>query len=165
MTAGPVSRQRWAVLEPLLDAALELEPTERAAFLDNACGTDRALLTEMRALLEACDLGDTILARPASVEYAPLLSESPSPLPPVLGDRYRVVREIAQGGMSTVYLAEDPKHGRLVAVKVLQGDVARLVGQDRFMREIEIAAGLSHPHILPLHDSGEVPPVEAGQSA
>src|SRR5687768_3030605 len=79
MTAGPVSRQRWAVLEPLLDAALELEPTERAAFLDNACGTDRALLTEMRALLAACDLGDTILARPASVEYAPLLSESPSP--------------------------------------------------------------------------------------
>ncbi|MDF2775904.1 MAG: protein kinase, partial [Geminicoccaceae bacterium] len=165
MTAGPVSRQRWAVLEPLLDAALELEPTERAAFLDHACGADRALHTEVRALLAACELGDTILARPAVVEYAPLLSESPFPLPPVLGDRYRVVREIAQGGMSTVYLAEDPKHGRLVAVKVLQGDVARVVGEDRFMREIEIAAGLSHPHILPLHDSGEVPTDEAGQSA
>ena len=165
MTAGPVSRRRWAVLEPLLDAALELEPTERAAFLDHACGADRALHTEVRALLAACELGDTILARPAVVEYAPLLSESPFPLPPVLGDRYRVVREIAQGGMSTVYLAEDPKHGRLVAVKVLQGDVARLVGQDRFMREIEIAAGLSHPHILPLHDSGEVSTDEAGQPA
>ena len=58
--------------------------------------------------------------------------------------------------MATVYLADDPKHGRQVAVKVLHGEVARRIGRKRFMREIEIAAGLSHPHILPLHDSGEV---------
>ncbi|HEX6050288.1 MAG TPA: serine/threonine-protein kinase [Gemmatimonadaceae bacterium] len=163
MTVGPVSRQRWAVLEPLLDAALELEPTERQAFLDGACAGDRALRAEIRALLAACELGDTILARPAVVEYAPLLTDPAFPLPTLLGNRYRIVREIAQGGMSTVYLAEDPKHGRLVAVKVLQGDVAHLVGQGRFMREIEIAAGLSHPHILPLHDSGEVPPSDDGE--
>src|SRR5581483_3288036 len=74
-----------------------------------------------------------------------------------LGGRYHVVREIGRGGMATVYLANDPKHGRQVAVKVLHRDVARLIGRERFLREIEIAASLSHPHILPLHDSGEVP--------
>jgi serine/threonine-protein kinase len=58
--------------------------------------------------------------------------------------------------MATVYLADDPKHGRQVALKALHAEVAQLIGRERFAREIEIAAGLSHPHILPLHDSGEV---------
>ena len=75
----------------------------------------------------------------------------------MLGGRYRIVREIGRGGMATVYLADDPKHGRQVAVKTLHADVARMIGRERFAREIEIAAGLSHPHILPLHDSGEEP--------
>jgi serine/threonine-protein kinase len=64
--------------------------------------------------------------------------------------------------MATVYLADDPKHGRQVAVKMLHADVARMIGPERFAREIEIAAGLSHPHILPLHDSGEEPPAQSG---
>jgi eukaryotic-like serine/threonine-protein kinase len=57
--------------------------------------------------------------------------------------------------MATVYLADDPKHRRQVAVKTMQGSVARIMGREQFAREIEIAAGLTHPHILPLHDSGE----------
>src|SRR5947209_10163269 len=57
--------------------------------------------------------------------------------------------------MATVYLAEDLKHHRKVAIKVLKPDLAAALGPERFLREIEIAAGLSHPHILPLHDSGE----------
>src|SRR4029453_8808236 len=72
-----------------------------------------------------------------------------------LTDRYRIVREIGRGGMATVYLADDPKHRRQVAVKTLHAGVARIIGRQQFAREIEIAAGLSHPHILPLHDSGE----------
>ncbi len=72
-----------------------------------------------------------------------------------LSDRYRIERPLGTGGMATVYLAEDRKHGRKVAVKVLGPDVAATVGMDRFEREIELAAGLSHPHILPIHDSGE----------
>ena len=72
-----------------------------------------------------------------------------------LGDRYRLERELGRGGMAVVYLAEDVRHHRLVAVKVLRSDLARSIGADRFLREIEIAAGLSHPNILPLHDSGE----------
>ena len=153
---GSLSREHWSVLEPLLDAALELEPEEREAFLENACRHDRALLTEIRALLTACDLGDGILVRPAAVAYAPLLNESLSKPPTLLGGRYRLGREVGRGGMATVYLADDPKHGRQVAVKVLHAEVARLIGRERFLREIEIAARLSHPHVLPLHDSGEV---------
>jgi len=72
-----------------------------------------------------------------------------------LADRYAVEREIGRGGMATVFLAEDLKHHRKVAIKVLHTELAAAVGTDRFLREIEIVAGLNHPHILPLHDSGE----------
>jgi len=72
-----------------------------------------------------------------------------------LADRYRVESEIGAGGMATVFLAYDPKHSRQVAIKVLKSDLAAAIGPERFLREIEIAAGLNHPHILPLHDSGE----------
>ena len=72
-----------------------------------------------------------------------------------LGDRYRIERELGQGGMATVYLAEDVRHRRKVAVKVLRPELAASMGPDRFLREIEIAAQLQHPHILPLLDSGD----------
>ncbi|MCZ6856804.1 MAG: protein kinase [Gemmatimonadetes bacterium] len=72
-----------------------------------------------------------------------------------LADRYAIEREIGSGGMATVYLAEDLKHHRKVAVKVLRPELAATLGPERFLREIEVAARLQHPHILPLHDSGE----------
>jgi eukaryotic-like serine/threonine-protein kinase len=72
-----------------------------------------------------------------------------------LGTRYMIERELGRGGMATVYLADDRKHGRPVAVKVLRPDLASSIGPDRFLREIQKAARLTHPHILPLHDSGE----------
>jgi serine/threonine-protein kinase len=74
----------------------------------------------------------------------------------VLADRYRVERIIGEGGMATVYLADDLKHKRKVALKVMRPELAATLGADRFLREVEIAANLSHPHILPMHDSGEV---------
>ena len=72
-----------------------------------------------------------------------------------LADRYTIEREIGSGGMATVYLAEDLKHHRQVAIKVLRPDLAATLGPERFHREIEIAAQLQHPNILPLLDSGE----------
>src|SRR3989442_7457266 len=72
-----------------------------------------------------------------------------------LADRYAVDRELGHGGTATVYLAQDLKHGRSVAIKVLRPELAAALGAERFLREIQIAARLSHPHILPLHDSGE----------
>jgi eukaryotic-like serine/threonine-protein kinase len=72
-----------------------------------------------------------------------------------LGDRYSLERELGRGGMATVYLADDLKLHRRVALKVLRPELSASLGNERFLREIEIAARLSHPHILPLHDSGE----------
>jgi eukaryotic-like serine/threonine-protein kinase len=72
-----------------------------------------------------------------------------------LADRYTVLRELGHGGMATVYLADDRRHGRQVAIKVLRPELGALLGPDRFTREIRIAAALNHPHILPLYDSGE----------
>ncbi len=71
-----------------------------------------------------------------------------------LADRYRIERELGQGGMATVYLAEDLKHDRRVAVKVLRPELAVVIGAERFLAEIKLTANLQHPHILPLHDSG-----------
>jgi serine/threonine protein kinase/Flp pilus assembly protein TadD len=72
-----------------------------------------------------------------------------------LESRYSIERELGRGGMATVYLAEDFRHGRSVAVKVLHPELASALGSDRFLREIRLAARLNHPHILPLFDSGD----------
>ena len=72
-----------------------------------------------------------------------------------LSGRYTIERELGAGGMATVYLARDLRHERHVALKVLRPELAAALGPDRFLREIRIAANLTHPHILPLHDSGE----------
>ncbi len=72
-----------------------------------------------------------------------------------LADRYRIERPLGQGGMATVYLAEDIKHDRKVAIKVLKPELAAVLGAERFVQEIKTTAALSHPHILPLFDSGE----------
>ncbi len=72
-----------------------------------------------------------------------------------LADRYTIERELGSGGMATVYLAEDLKHKRKVAVKVLRPELAAVLGAERFVQEITTTANLQHPHILPLFDSGE----------
>src|SRR5437868_6427467 len=72
-----------------------------------------------------------------------------------LADSYSVDRELGRGGMATVYLAQDVKHDRVVALKVLHPELAASLGPDRFLREIKLAARLQHPHILTVLDSGD----------
>ena len=72
-----------------------------------------------------------------------------------LEGRYRVERQLGEGGMATVYLADDLEHERKVALKVLKPELSAVVGAERFLAEIKTTANLQHPHILPLHDSGE----------
>src|SRR5919106_2595972 len=79
----------------------------------------------------------------------------PEQLQAAVADRYRIEEEIGRGGMAAVYLAEDLKHGRKVAIKVLHPSSGQAYEPQRFLREIRIAARLSHPQILPVHDSGE----------
>ncbi|MEP7326917.1 MAG: protein kinase, partial [Gemmatimonadota bacterium] len=84
------------------------------------------------------------------------MSDIPSRLSAALADRYRIERELGAGGMATVYLAQDLKHDRKVAIKVLRPELAAVIGAERFLREIKTIANLQHPHILGLIDSGEV---------
>ena len=82
------------------------------------------------------------------------MAELTERLAAALADRYRIERRLGEGGMATVYLAEDLKHGRKVALKVLRPELAAVLGADRFLQEIKTTAQLQHPHILPLYDSG-----------
>src|SRR5512146_3415740 len=83
------------------------------------------------------------------------MSDAAARLSAALADRYRIERELGAGGMATVYLAQDLKHDRKVAIKVLHPDLAAALGAERFLAEIKTTARLQHPHILPLLDSGE----------
>src|ERR1044072_9228942 len=88
-------------------------------------------------------------------EGRPSLTSPSARLTTALADRYRHERELGPGGMATVYLAEDLKHGRRVAIKVLHPELSAVLGGERFLGEIRVTANLQHPHILGLIDSGE----------
>src|SRR2546422_2237794 len=114
--------------------------------------------------------GGCPLFGPRSLRESPVV-DSVARLRAALADRYTIERELGRGGMATVYLAGDVKHRRTVAIKVLRPELASLLGPDRFLREVEIAARLNHPHILALYDSGDadgflfyVMPYIAGES-
>jgi len=155
-------------LAQLVARALELPPDSREQFLDEACAgqesprarADLALRGRVRShdVLEASALQ---FAAPLIAAVAGHATDSPAAddelfvLRSSLAERYRVDRELGRGGMAVVYLAEDLRHHRKVALKVLSAELAHSLGAERFSREIETAAGLVHPHILPLHDSGE----------
>ena len=83
------------------------------------------------------------------------MADVPTQLAAALADRYTIERELGAGGMATVYLAEDLKHHRKVAIKVLRPELAAVIGAERFLAEIRTTANLQHPHILALIDSGE----------
>ena len=85
----------------------------------------------------------------------PVTDATASALADALRDRYTLERELGRGGMATVYLARDLRHDRPVALKVMHPDLATAIGTERFLREVRTTARLQHPHILPLHDSGE----------
>ncbi len=149
-----LTAERWARLSPYIDAALDLSPADRPAYLDRACTGDPQLRAELAQLLADAEGNDSLIDRGAAERFA-LLLQDVQEFPRVLGDRFTVEREIGRGGMAVVYLGHDRKHDRPVAIKVLRQEVAASVGPDRFLREIRTAARLQHPHIMPLHDSGE----------
>jgi len=101
-----------------------------------------------------------MVGRPPRVQ----LATSPEALATALADRYRIERELGAGGMATVYLAQDLRHDRKVAVKVLRPELAAIIGAERFLSEIKTTANLQHPHILPLFDSGAAEGGAGGQS-
>jgi non-specific serine/threonine protein kinase len=151
--------ERWRRITLLYLEALALTTEERVAFLGSACGDDSALRRELESLLDGGVPAPERLTTAATVTLAEVgpSAESVSTVAAgqVLGS-YRIEGLLGRGGMASVYLAHDLKHRRTVAIKVLKSQIAAAVGTVRFLREIEIAAQLVHPHILPLFDSGAV---------
>lgn len=154
--AGPLLPHDWASLEPLLDQLLDASPEERPALLDRLGEGDPARRAALARLLADCERDWPLLDAAAADRFDTLTVEPAGPLlPEFVGERYRVGRELGRGGMARVYLAHDTKHGRDVAIKVIRPELSASLGHDRFLREIEIAARLRHPNIVPLYDSGE----------
>lgn len=181
-----LSPQRWQLVRVAAEGALALEPLARPAFLDQITGGDAELRASAERLVLACERAAEatgFLAGSAAAFAAPILAaverdSSPGVLKssatPVsdpdfrpggpmldalhraLSDRYDVEREIGRGGMATVFLAQDRKHQRPVALKLLNQQLGALLGVDRFLAEIQVMARLQHPNLLPLFDSGEV---------
>ena len=155
------AQERWARVEELFFAALELDPSERDDHLRLRCGSDEALADEVRELLAAHtdDGGFDRMAGRFGREVAASVADRATRslidrLNEALEGRYHVEREIGRGGMATVYLADDLRHERQVALKLLRPELAAAVGPERFLAEIRTTARLQHPQILPLFDSG-----------
>ena len=158
-------------LSSRLDALLDAPPDERASLIAELSAGDPALGAELERLVADFDRKLPLLDRPAAERFAALLQDDSPRFPEALAERYRLTRELGRGGMATVYLARDLKHGREVAVKVIHPWLASALGTERFLHEIAIAARLRHPHIVPLFDSGSadgvlyyVMPFETGPS-
>jgi tRNA A-37 threonylcarbamoyl transferase component Bud32/tetratricopeptide (TPR) repeat protein len=152
----PGLSHRWKTLEPLIDAAVETPAEQRGAFLDETCVGDLDLREELERLLAEYGRADPLLDHPAAETFSALLDDLAVPPRDLVNGNYRIEREIGRGGMATVYLAHDIRHDRKVAVKILHPELSAAFRGERFLAEIRTMAQLHHPHILPLHDSGEV---------
>ncbi len=177
--SSDTARVRWERVRAIVEDLLAVEAESRSALIEKVCASDAELLAEVEAQLRACERvaeSGGFLDRPAAAFAAPLLAhpaagdakeargDVAAPFDPAaitmdalrtaLAGRYDVERELGRGGTATVYLARDPRHARLVALKILAPSIGVAMSAERFLQEIRVTAGLTHPHILPLHDSG-----------
>jgi hypothetical protein len=153
----------WVRIEPLIDAVLDAPPDRRDAVARELSGSDDDLYVRLQSLAADCAKNHRLLDRPAAERFTSLFDPNSLPVPEThltdrlsaaVKDRYRIERELGSGGMATVYLAQDLKHDRKVALKVLKPELAAVLGAERFVIEIKTTAALQHPQILPLFDSG-----------
>ena len=145
----------WSELTSLVDTLLDTAPEHRAALITELSAGDATRQSMLERLLAECEREPLLLSRTATDRFPTLLEPGTARFPDSIAERYQLVRQLARGGMATVYLARDCKHSRDVAVKVVHPAVASALGAGRFLREIEIAAQLHHPNIVPVYDSGE----------
>ena len=154
--SASMSGERGRRIDELFHAAHPLEPRERAAFLAHACAGDDALRIEVESLLAQSPSIPGPLDRPATALTADRLGERAPDLTGHVIGTYHVQMRIGAGGMGEVYRAFDTKLNRPVAIKVLSSDVADAGRRRRFQREAQLASSLNHPHIVTVHDVGEI---------
>ncbi|HEV2666352.1 MAG TPA: protein kinase [Blastocatellia bacterium] len=149
--------ERWKQIEELYDAALKLEASRRAAFLDQACADDEELRREVASLLASDAQAGSFLAAPAAEVLA--RSVAAGIVPSLIGRRighYQTQSLLGAGGMGEIYLAEDTRLGRKVAIKLLPPEFTADAGRvRRFAQEARAASALNHPNIITIHEIGE----------
>src|SRR5437867_8230137 len=148
--------ERWQQVKQIFQSALERNPAERSAFLNQACADDPALRSEVESLISSHDqAGDSIEAMAVEAATEMLASD---PAGPIVGKQighYQVVSRIGRGGMGEVFLAQDASLGRKVALKLLRSDFTRIEERlRRFQQEARAASALNHPNILTIHEIG-----------
>jgi tetratricopeptide (TPR) repeat protein len=150
---GGETQARWRQLSELFDRALDVARPEQSAWVDARCAEDPAMATELKKMLEAFHTSGMLdsAPHPLPTATAPIADR----LQAALAGRYRLEDEIGRGGMGAVFRAHELKHQRDVILKVLRPDISYSVGRQRFEAEVQIAARLAHPHIIPLLDSGD----------
>jgi eukaryotic-like serine/threonine-protein kinase len=158
-----VKPERWQTVKELFEAAIERGAEERTAFLNQACAGDESLRLEVEGLIVSYEQDKSFMERPAvaAAAHSFLGDHTPSLIGKSIGS-YKIVGEIGRGGMGEVYLAEDSRLGRQVALKLLPAkftaDSSRV---RRFAQEARAASALNHPNIITIHEIGEAP-AEAG---
>ncbi len=166
--------QRWEHILTIADRVLDLPDDSRQSFIEITCGQNEELRSDVAKFLASCEEAEKrggILSTSATDFAAPMVADTLSKeasyeierreilcrrLGEELGDKYDLIREIGRGGAATVFLALDKRHERHVAIKVLDQTNGSTMNVERFLAEVRVTAGLMHPHILPLHESGEV---------
>ena len=149
--------EQWQRVKEVFEAAVERDSSQRAAFLDEACAGDVALRREVESLIESYEKEENFMSLPAMAAAAKSLLDEQAELVGLMVGHYKIFAPIGAGGMGEVYLAQDTRLGRQVALKLLptylRGDSDRL---RRFQQEARAASSLNHPNVCMVHEVGEM---------
>jgi serine/threonine protein kinase/Tfp pilus assembly protein PilF len=148
---------RWTTVKRIHQSALDKDPSERAAFVDESCGGDETLRREVQSLLTYASQAESFLERPAvDIATTPPGESQEAMLVGRTLSHYQVLSLLGAGGMGEVYLARDPRLDRTVALKILPGELAADPDRmQRFTREAKAASALNHPNVATIYDVGE----------
>src|SRR2546422_4124384 len=148
---------RWQRIKTLLESALERAPRERAAFLKEACAADSSLQSQVESLIASHEQAGGFIESPAFELMAESLQDQKKSLAGQSFGPYQIFRLLGSGGMGEVYLAEDTRLGRKVALKVLPAQFTREAERiRRFQQEARAASALNHPNIITIYEIGEI---------
>ncbi len=152
-----MAEEKWLKVREIFDSALQQKPDERRGFVNDVCGGDKTLLAEIESLLSSLDGAESFMETPAVAKVAGAFEAEAKVLEKgKCFGHYEIIEQIGAGGMGEVYLAQDKKLDRKVAVKILNERFSRDESNlQRFIREAKSASGLNHPNILVIHEIGE----------